>query len=283
MKKKTTWFYRLQSIFGRVVIHLVLLVGVVIVVFPFYWMVTTSFKTLDEAVQFPPTLLPKVWMFSNWIEAWNSAPFGRYFFNSIFVSTSVTFLVLTTSVLAAYTFARIRLPGKDLIFVLFLATMMIPFEVILIPDFVIVKKLGWYNTYAALILPWSAQVFSIFLMRQFFLSVPLDLYEAAQVDGCTHHRFLWHIALPLSVPALLTCGIFSFLGSWNALLWPLITTSSSEMRPLQVGLAVFLTEEGIYYQLLMAAATFTVLPIIIIYFFAQRQFIEGIARTGIKG
>ncbi|MBM3135744.1 MAG: carbohydrate ABC transporter permease, partial [Chloroflexi bacterium] len=192
--------------------------------------------------------------------------------------------VIITSVLAAYAFARMRFWGKNILFGLFLATMMIPFEVTLIPNYIIVTNwLHWYNTYLALIIPWAASVFNIFLLRQFFLSMPKELYEATLLDGGTHFQFLWKVAMPLAVPAIITIGIFSFLGSWNSLLWPLIVTSSRLMRPIQVGLSAFQTEAGSYYNQMMAAATLAVLPVVIVFLIAQKQFVEGIARTGLKG
>ncbi|MCC6445412.1 MAG: carbohydrate ABC transporter permease [Armatimonadetes bacterium] len=252
-------------------------------IFPFYWMIVTSLKPLSEAVQAPPTLIPHRWMFANYAEAWRSVPFARYFANTVFISAVVTAGVILTSALAAHAFSRMEFRGKNAVFAGMLATMMIPFEVILIPDFVLIKNLGWYNTYQAMILPWAANVFSIFLLRQFFMTIPVELYEAAILDGCSSWIYLWKVAMPISTPALVTIGIFSFLGSWNSLLWPLIVTSEQKMRPIQVGLAYFQTDQGTYYNLLMAGATLTILPIVILFLFAQRHFVESIARTGLKG
>jgi len=263
--------------------HALLILGAIVMVFPFYWMIVTSFKPMAEAVQVPPTLIPHQWAFSNYREAWESVPFARYFLNTIFISVAVTAGVILTSALAAHTFARMEFVGKNVVFAGLLGTMMIPFEVILIPDFVIIKNLGWYNTYQAMIVPWAANVFSIFLLRQFFMTIPQELHEAAVLDGCSSWTFLWRVALPISSSAIVTIGIFSFLGSWNSLLWPLIVTSEQKMRPLQVGLAYFQTDQGTYYNLLMAGATLTILPIVILFLFAQRHFVESIARTGLKG
>jgi len=283
MKRQATWPLRILNLSGRALIYLLLLGGALIMFFPFYWMVTTAFKSLMEAITIPPTIIPSVWRADNFVEAWNQAPFPRYFANSIFMAGSCTAGTIMTSILAAYAFARLRFFGKDLLFVMFLATMMIPFEVTLIPDFLIIKTLGWYNTYAALIIPWTASVFGIFLLRQFFLSMPKELYEATLLDGGTHFQFLWKVAVPLAVPAIISVGIFSFLSSWNSLLWPIIVTSSKNMRPIQVGLTAFQGEAGSDWNLMMAAATLAVLPIVIMFLLAQKQFVEGIARTGIKG
>jgi multiple sugar transport system permease protein len=267
----------------RFLLYLFLTVGAVVVGFPFFWMVISSLKPLEDVVKFPPTIIPTRWMFSNYIEAWKSAPFARYFVNTLLVVSLVTIGVLLTSSLAAYAFALMEFKGKSFIFSLFLATMMVPYEVTLIPNFVLIRKLGWYNTYAALIIPWSCNAFSVFLLRQFFMNIPKDLFDAARIDGCGELGMLWRVAIPLSTPAILTVSLFSFLGSWNALLWPLVVTSSEDMRVLQVGLAVFLREEGTQYHLLMAAASFTIAPIVVLYFIFQRRFIEGIVLSGLKG
>lgn len=278
-------------------LHIVLVCLVLLVIFPFYWMVATSLKTLQETIAFPPAMIPFSWQFENYVRAWTSAPFPRYFLNTVFLATSTTLLSLAFSSLAAFAFARMAFPGRDMFFLMLIATMMVPFEVQLIPDFVIIRHIplvggndiwgnggkGMYDTYWVQIVPWAASPFSVFLLRQFFLSLPKDFYEAAQLDGATQFRFFTDIALPLARPALVTAGLFGFLGSWNALLWPLIATSSADVRPLQVGLASFSTEQGTQYHLLMAAATFSILPIVVLYLFAQRQFTEGVASSGIKG
>jgi multiple sugar transport system permease protein len=160
---------------------------------------------------------------------------------------------------------------------------MVPQQVLLVPDFIVVHQLGWYNTFSALIVPWTAGVFGIFLLRQFFLTLPRDLYEAAMIDGCSRLGFLFKILVPLSIPPILTMSIFTFLTSWNSLIWPLIVTDKPDVYTIQVGLASFTGEAGTRWELLMAASTISILPLVILYFLAQRQFIEGIAQTGIKG
>ena len=218
----------------------------------------------------------------NYVEAWNRAPFGAYFGNSLIMSTLTPLLIIVTGAPAAYAFARIRFPGKNLVFMLFLATMMIPQEVILIPNFITVSRLGWIDKYQALIVPWIVNVVTIFFLRQFFMSIPDDLHDAAVLDGCGHAQFLLKVALPLSVPALVSTSLFNFLGSWNAVQWPLYVTNSPNMRPLMVGMRYFSNEAGMSVHLHNAAATFTTLPVIILFLLVQRRFIEGIARTGIK-
>lgn len=287
----------LRERISKAIIYLMLTVGAAFSLFPFVWMVLTAFKSYREVAtrvfwpaalnpltyRLPPQQRPIPWLFYNFVEAWNSAPFARYFFNSFVVSVLTVLGVLVTSSLAAYAFARLRFPGRNFIFILFLATMMIPGEILLIPNFITIKRLGWYDTYLALIVPWTANVFSIFLLRQFFATIPQELYDAAVLDGCGHFRFLTRIVLPLSRPALTTVALFNFIWSWNAFLWPLIVTSREEMRPIQVGLAFFVTESGTDTQLLMAAATITILPIVLLYFLVQRQFIEGIYTGGVRG
>jgi ABC-type glycerol-3-phosphate transport system permease component len=220
--------------------------------------------------------------FGNYVEAWGRAPFGYYFRNSIVISVITPLLIVVTSAPAAYAFARLNFPAKDLIFMIYLATMMIPPEVLLIPNFITVSDLHWKNTFYALIVPFTVSVVSIFFLRQFFMGIPNDLYDAAVIDGSGHTRFLISVAMPLSRPALVSTGMFNFLGSWNSLIWPLLVTDKESMRPIALGLASFSTEAGMQPQLYMAAATFSIVPVIILFLFVQKQFIEGIARTGIK-
>lgn len=263
-------------------VHL-LLAGVgFAVAFPFLWMLLTSLKTLKEARANPPLLLPAVPQWHNYPDAWAAAPFGRYFFNSALVATTVTLCVIGTALLAGYAFGQLRFPGKQALFVLYLSTMMIPFEVVLIPNFLMIRQLGWYDTYQAMIAPWAANVFSVFLLSQSFRSLPKDFFEAAQLDGCGHWQFLWKVGAPLVRPALATAGLFAFLGSWNGLLWPLLVTQTPELRPIEVGLQNFLQAEGPSPHLLMAASTLAMLPILILFFAAQRTFIEGVS-AGVKG
>ena len=278
---------------GTIGKHALLVAVAGLVAYPFYFMVTTSFKDLLEATRTPPTLLPAELHPENYLDAWSRAPWGRYFLNTIFVSVTVTVLELVTACLAAYAFARMRFRGKGLLFAVFLATLMIPGEATLIPNYVLMSPsrngclglpcLGWFDTYQVQIVPFIASAFSIFLMRQFFLSIPSELSDAARIDGAGHLRFLWSIVLPLSVPALITAGLITFLGSWNAFQWPLIVTSRPDFRPVQVGLSAFRQEAGSSYHLLMAASTFVVAPIVLLYLVAQRYLVQGIARTGIRG
>jgi multiple sugar transport system permease protein len=264
-------------------LHLVLLAGVVWSILPFVWMVLTSLKSYIEASA-AQAFLPSHWLFSNYAVAWNQVGlFPRYFLNSLFIGTATVLGVLGTSALAAYAFARLEFPGRNVLFIVLLATMMVPSEVTLVPNFIVVSRLGWISRYQALIIPWTASAFSVFLLRQFFRTIPQDLHDAAVLDGASDFRFLIAIVLPLSRPALITSALFTFLGSWNALMWPLLVTNVPQMRPIQVGIAAFITNAGTQVQLLLAAVTISVVPVILIYFVLQRWFIEGIATVGIRG
>ncbi|WP_461767165.1 carbohydrate ABC transporter permease [Pseudothermotoga sp.] len=221
-------------------------------------------------------------VFHNYVSAWKSAPFGIYYFNTVFVSTVTTLAEIVLCAMAAYAFALMNFPGKNIVFAVFLSTMMIPGEVLLVPNFITISKLGWIDTYYALIIPWIVSVFAIFLLRQHFLVLPKELQDAAKIDGCSHWKFLWTIVVPLSKPAIVTAALLKFVGSWNAFLWVLIVTNKDKFRTLPVGLQTFSTDVGTVYNLLMAAATFSILPILILFLLTQRYFVQGIARTGLK-
>ncbi len=274
-----TWYIRLT--FGRALMYAILLVGAFLAMFPFIWMILTSFKSYGEVAS--GRFFPRELRWWNYVEAWNAAPFARYFLNSIFIALATIAGDLITGILAAYAFARMEFPGRDVIFFLFLATLMVPGELTVLPNFLTIRRLGWYNTYQAQIVPFTASVFHIFLLRQFFKNIPNDYWDAALLDGCTHLRYLISVVVPLSRAAIVTVALLSFIGSWNAFLWPLIVTSSEKMRPIQVGLRSFVTEQATQTQLMMAAATMVIVPIIIFYLFTQKQFTQGIATTGLKG
>lgn len=276
-----------SRLLGALPKHTLLIVGGLVAAFPFYWMLTTSFKDFAEAAKSPPVMWPTSWHLENWADAWQypNTNWGRAFLNTIGIAAATVLGELVTAVLAAYAFARMRFRGRGVLFAVLLATIFIPNEATLIPNFVLMSRrfLGWYDTYTAQIVPFLVTVFSIFLLRQFFLSVPQELQDAARIDGAGHLRFLWSVALPLIRPALITVSLLAFLSTWNAFLWPLIITSSPEIRPIQVQLIQFTSEGGSRYHLLMAGAAFVILPTLAVYLVAQRYFIEGVARTGIRG
>lgn len=274
---------RLRWVFSRGLIHLLLIIGASWSVFPLLWMALTSLKGYSEASA-AQNLLPTRWLFSNYIEAWNAVGiFPLYFANTLFIAALTALGVIVTSTLAGYAFARMHFPGRDILFMVLLATMIIPFEVTLVPNFIIVTNLHWANHYEAMTIPFMASAFSIFLLRQFFREIPQDLYDAAVLDGAGHFRFLLAIVVPLSRPALITSALLTFLGSWNSLMWPILVTNNPQIRPIQVGIASFITDAGTQEQLLLAAVTISIIPIVIIYLILQRWFIEGIASVGIRG
>ena len=243
--------------------------------------------TLGETIT--RQMLPKVPQWNNYVQAWQQAKFSKYFLNSVLVTLGTLAGLLFTSILAGYAFGRIDFKGKDFFFGLFLATMMIPESVTLIPNYLLIRGAiiplpgeTWINTYWALTLPFMANAFSIFLLRQFFAQVPSELWDAARMDGCDHLRFLIQIVLPISKAAVLTVLLFGFTASWNAFQWPLLVTTRDTWRPLMVGLYGFITEAGPNTHLLMAGAVITIIPILIVYFLTQKQFTQGIATTGLK-
>ncbi|MBN2056562.1 carbohydrate ABC transporter permease [bacterium] len=250
--------------------------------FPFIWMVSTSLKPDEEVLTTKLDIIPNRLDWNNYKEAWQAQPFGYYFLNTIIVGLATTILQLVFSSMAAYAFAFFRFPFKTPLFYVMLGTMMIPQQALLIPDYIILTGLHWIDTYAALIVPWCASMFSVFFLRQFFLTLPRDLYDAAVVDGCGKLGFYFRILLPLSKPPLITLGILSFLGSWNSFIWPLVVTNSPHLRVIQVGLAYFLEESGTEWALLMAASTFTIVPLVIGYFVLQKRFVESQVMTGLK-
>jgi len=252
---------------------------------PFLWMVSTSFKGLDEVYAFPPNFFPELLRWSNYVEAWQAIPFSRFFFNSLFVAAATTVAVVLTSSMAGYSFARLRYPGRDLLFLAYLGTIMIPFPVLIIPLFILMRQLGLVDTLAGLILPAAFTAWGTFLMRQFMLSIPREIEEAARMDGASFWRIYLQIILPLSRPVVATLGIFTFLGSWNDFLWPLIMISSVENKTLPLGLTMFQAQVPIKtpWQLVMAAATFSVIPVLIVFVLGQKYYVRGIATTGLKG
>jgi len=279
---RTGWEYIVRQRIYRLALYALLAVGCAIMLLPFFWMVTTSFKDPSEVLRMPPQWLPSKWLWSNYAKAWAVAPFGRYFFNSFFMAITTTVGEVFTTILAAYAFAKMRFAGKGVLFAILLGTLMIPGQMLLIPNYVTINRLGWHDQYQALIIPWLASVFGIFLLRQFFRSIPDELHDAAKIDGCSRFRFLWRIVVPLSKPAIMTVALLKFLGSWNSFQWVLIMTNREVMRTVPVGLMSFRSEVGTAYEQLMAASVLAIIPVLILFFFTQKQFIQGVARTGIK-
>ncbi len=281
---------------ARLIIYLVLTLGALVSLLPFAYMVTSSLKSYGSVITnnlwpwWPLGDEPVQWQ--NYIEAvrhtgwdrqWNTWLMVRYFANSLIVSGAIVVGVLVTSVLAAYALAQVELPGRDFIFLLVLATLMVPGELVLVPKVVMMFNFGWYNTYLALTVPFTVSVFGIFLLRQHFLQVPRELFDAARIDGAGHLQYLLWVLLPLSRPALVVIAVLNFIWAWDAFQWPLLVTRDPSMRVLAVGLQQFMVGEGgVNTHLLMAFATMMVAPIIVLYFVAQRAFTEGFLSSGIK-
>jgi multiple sugar transport system permease protein len=263
--------------------HLVLFPLAILMIVPMLWMVVTSVETLNETRHFPPIIVPSGVQWRNYADVLQVAPFARWFLNTLVVTAVVVAGNLLFCSLAGYAFARIKFFGREVAFVLVLATLMIPFQVIMIPTFIIVRKLGLIDTLGALIVPNLAGAFGIFLLRQFFRSLPIELEEAARIDGASRLGVLFKIVLPLSGPVLATVAVITFLWTWNDFLWPLVTIYSPNNMTLQLGLTTFTGTHQSNTHLLMAANVMSVLPVLLLFFVAQRFFIRGIATSGLKG
>ena len=274
--------YTIRRTTGLSVRYLILALGAVIVAFPFLWMVLTSFKGPSEIFSYSFKLLPSEWKFSNYAEVFDYIPFARMYLNSISVAVVITTSQLLTCSLAAYAFARLKFPGQNVLFYVYLATMMLPEQVRIIPSFLLLKWMHLVDTQWALMLPWLAGPFSVFFLRQSFLDIPQSLFDAARIDGAGHGRVLFQVVVPLTRNIFLTLGIFTFMWSWNMYLWPLVMTQSTNMRTLPVGLAMFKNQMGTEWGVMLAASVMTIAPIVLAFFLAQRKFMEGITMTGIK-
>ena len=267
--------------------YLFLSVGALAMVAPFLWMVTTSLKEPGSIFSYDKPWwqdwIPFQFVWSNYVKAWHVVPFARFYLNSLFVSLCVTAGQVATSAMAAYAFARLNFPGRDQIFFAYLATMMIPGAVTMLPVFILLRTLGWIDTYKAVILPGIFTAYGTFLLRQFFLTLPKELEDAAKIDGCSYFGIFWRIILPLSKPALATLTTFTFMGSWLNFMWPLIVLNTHNKFTLPVGLAYFQSLHTTDWTLLMAGSLMMILPILIVFLVTQRYFVEGIKLTGIKG
>lgn len=282
------------------IIYTVLILGAILAILPFFWMISTSLMTLGETLN--RRWLPATPRFGNYAEAWTTAKFNLYFMNSVIITTLTITGLLVTSILSGYAFARIRFVGREIIFTLLLATLMVPQSVTMIPSYLLVTGnidslppplltgefpfiefgVSWINKLPALTVPFMATAFAIFFLRQFFAQIPYELWDAARIDGSGHLRFLVQICLPIVRPAVMTLALLTFISSWNAFLWPLIVTRNDDWRPLVVGLYNFQTDAGPEVHLLMAGAFITTVPLILLFMVTQRTFIESVASTGIK-
>lgn len=281
------WAQQLRNgeFWWRVFIWAVMLAGTVVMILPFVWLVSSSFKPENDIFLFPPKWIPNPWRPQNYMDALTYKPFNIYVTNTLIIVVLNLIAILGSASLCAYGFARIRFWGRDFWFVLVLSTMMVPYFVLMVPQFVIFSKLKWVDTFLPLTVPYffGGGAFNIFLLRQFFRTLPEELADAARIDGCSEFRIYWNIMLPLAKPALAAVAIFTFLHGWNDFIGPLLYLNSPEKFTVAIGLATFRSVMRTRYDLLMAASTAMVLPVIVLFFFAQRYFIQGVVLSGLKG
>jgi multiple sugar transport system permease protein len=268
---------------GHAVLYVVLTVLGLLMLIPFVWMVATSLKGPQEILSATPTFWPKAWRWENYTEAFDQVPFGRFYWNTVVVTVARTVGQLLIASLAAFAFARLQFPGRGVLFVLVLAVMMMPGQVTLVPNYVLLKYLGWLDSYEGLIIPSLFSAFGVFLLRQFYMTIPQELFDSATLDGCNPLQTYWHLGLPLSRTALVAFGVLVTLWSWNDFLWPLIITNRTEMQMLSVGIAYFQGQFISNFAVMMAAATIATLPMVVVFLLAQRQLLEGITLSGLKG
>ncbi|MGN0997393.1 MAG: carbohydrate ABC transporter permease [Candidatus Ventricola sp.] len=268
---------------SRALTYVVLTLGALIMLLPFFVMFTSAFKTTQEINRFPPQWLPSHVSLDNFRKAFSMAPFARYFFNSVFVMVCSVSVTTLTTILAAFAFSRLRFPGRSLIFSLLLSLMMIPFEMMIITNYSTIVDLGLWDNIWALILPFTSSIFYTYILKGFFDSVSDSLYWSARIDGSSNWRYLWKVMVPMARPSLMTIILLNALASWNSFMWPMYVISSDKNRTLPWGLQVFTTEAGSHPELLMAASTVVVLPVIILFLFARKYIVRGVARGGLKG
>ena len=276
--------YTMKNALAKTAMYILLIIGGLIMIFPFYWMITSALKTRMEVSLFPPAFAPSKWLnIENFRLAFNTAPFARYFVNSVIVCFLSVLVVTVTTILASFAFSRLNFPGRELIFSALLSMMMLPFEMLVITNYSTIIRLGLNDTLAALVVPFISSIFYTYIMRNFFTSIPDSLYWSARVDGCSNWRYLWKVMVPIARPSLVTVILLNALASWNSFMWPLLVIKSTANRTLPFGLYAFTTEGGSYQELIMAASTVTVLPMIILFLFARKQILRGVARGGLKG
>lgn len=268
---------------AKFITYTILILGAAFILLPFVWMISTSVKPDNEVLKMPPQWIPTVIQWKNYVDAFKAVPFFTYLKNSIVVTVAITSCELITTILAAFAFAQLEFKGKNLLFMLLVATMMVPGEILTIPNFVTLARLGWIDSYKAMVAPWATSVFSIFLLRQQFASIPQSYYKAARMDGCSDLWYLFTVMVPMSRPTIVSVALLKIINSWNSYLWPLISTNSREMRTLPVGLAYFSTEAGTDYNTLMAFSLMIISPTILVYLFTQKYIIQGVSKTGLKG
>ena len=283
--QKTTASQRIVQIAVRVIVYTFLIAMAVVVLFPFYWMIISSLKTLDEYRLSQPTFFPQTVMFSNYADAFTTASLGRLFINTMIVGVASTLLSLIITVLSAFAFARLEFKGRELLFSGLLATMMIPGELFTITNFVTVTEFGWRNTYTVLIVPFLVSVFYIFLLRQNFMQIPNELYLAAKVDGTSDLKYLWKVMVPLSLPTLISITILKMMGAWNSYMWPKLVANDAAHSMITNGLRNAFTDTtgDVNYPVQMAAVAIVSAPLFLVFIFLRKYIMAGVSRSGIKG
>ncbi len=272
-----------KKVINRIIIQIIVILGAIVFIFPFIWLVSTSLKPDEQIFALPPKLIPNPIQWENYTRMFKYFPFSRFFGNSVYITFMTLVGVLFSCPLVAFSFAKLRWPGRDFLFLVLLSTMMLPPQVTMVPVYLLFRELGWIDTFRPLWVPaWFGSAFYIFLLRQFFLTIPRELEEAARIDGCSFPRMYAQIMLPLIKPALATTAIFTFMGAWNDFMGPLIYINSTEKFPLSLGLRLFQTQFGGEWAMMMAASVIMVLPLIIMFIAFQRYFIQGIVLTGLK-
>jgi multiple sugar transport system permease protein len=282
LRAKRGWLAQLAKRRGSIVVFCALVTIALAVLLPFYWMISSSLRTMDHMFSLPIQWIPDPVNWQSYVLAWQAQDFTRYFFNSGFVAIVITIGNVILCSLAGYSLTKFTYRGRSLMFILILSTMMLPLEVTMVPLFLIVKELGWQNSYQGLIVPFLVDGFGVFLMRQYMLSIPKDLIDSARIDGASELRIFWMIVMPLCKPALVALAVFTFREAWDMYIWPLIIITKDALRTLPLGISLFMSSYGTSWDQLMAIAVLGTLPMILLFFFLQRAFIQGIAATGLK-
>lgn len=285
MRKDRRLKYRTEGKMSKSQVLSIVLIAFVSALFlvPLLYMLTTSLKPKEEVLQNTVSLFGSRLAFENYKRAWTAFPFGRYLFNSIFVGVATAFLTVLTSAMAAYAFARLKFKNRDKLFFVYLATLMVPLQVTIIPLYIILRTLGWHNSYEALIIPPAFTAFGVFMLRQFFMTIPTEIEEAAKIDGCSRFRIFTTIILPMSKPGLASLAIFTFVNSWKSFFWPLIVTATDNFKTIPLGLYMFSGQYGTDWSALMAATAISIIPGLIFYVIFQKSLVQGIALTGMGG
>ena len=268
---------------GRIAGYIALIIAAAALLLPFFWMIMSSLKTANEVFSVPIQWIPEVFVWQNFVDIWNQSGMLTWIRNTLVLAVVVTFLQVLTGSFAAYGFARIRFPGRDVLFLAYIGTIAVPWQSYMIPQFILLSNVKVSNTLWAIILIQAFGAFGVFLMKQFYETIPEELSEAARLDGLSEYGIWWHIMLPLSLPALSTLTIFTFVNTWNDFLGPLIYLTKTELKTIQIGLRMFITQYSAEYGLIMAASVVALIPVLIVFLSLQKYFVQGVASTGIKG